>query len=208
MGFFKSIALLQFFLWFSFVNAAPTYQQMAKDFLFEIVEVAKFSKSQQGNITAESQTKVKSLSQKIDYTALAKKSLGARWAKYKEQERKDFLATLQTLLEEVVYPKAKNINVDNEDLKFEIVKGKPTQVKATAEVEREKKGEMVSQSLDIVMVYDAKSKKLVDAIIDGEQVSSNLKRQFDEALKKKTFAQIIEQMKKRVSDAKVANNPL
>lgn len=187
------------------LRAAPDakdFQKLAHDFMFEIVEVADYSKSKQGEISLESQNKVKSVSSKIDFLALAKTSLASKWGKFKEQERKDFLATLQDLLEQVVYPKAKNINVKNDDLKFVPVAKKAGHIMVLADVEREKKGEMVSEKIEIELVFDPKTGKIKDAVLEGETISANLKRQFDEALKKKSFSQIIEQMKKRVNESK------
>jgi len=186
---------------------AKDLTSISRDFMFEIVEVANFSKTKSGQISTESQNRVKSVSAKIDFVALAKKALTPKWSKYSETEKKDFLATLQELLEQVVYPKAKNINVQSDDLKFESVPGKKGRIKVTAEVEREKKGEMVTQNIEIELIYDLKISKITDAVVEGELISANLKRQFDEALKKKTFSQIIEQMKKRVDESKSPKTP-
>ena len=182
--------------------AAPDYSSLAKEFMTQLVDVAQKSKTQKGAVSQDSQTLVKSVSGRIDFSALARRSLGTRWTKYPAVDRTRFMATLQELLEVVVYPKAKNISVKGEDIKYEAVKGKSGEIKAMAEIEREKKGELVTEKLDVVLIFDSKSGKIVDAIIEEEQISANLKRQFDEALKKKTFQQIIEQMKKRVDEAK------
>lgn len=174
----------------------------AKTFMTDLVQLAQKSKAQEGKADSQSDAQVKALSDRVDFAALAKKSLGARWAKTPLGERNDFLKTLQELLESVVYPNAKKIAVKPEDLDYKIAPKNPNQVNVIGHVTREKNGEMVNQSLEVGLIYDPKTQKITDAVIEGEVLSQNLKRQFTEALKKKTFAQIIEKMKKRVNEAR------
>jgi ABC-type transporter MlaC component len=173
-----------------------------KVFMTELIEVANHSKAGQGAVDVKSQAEVKELSKKVDFEALARKSLGAKWKTFPPAQRHEFLSTLQELLEVVAYPRASKIALNPDDLKYDTVKGKSNEVKATGRIQREKRGELVTQDMEFVMIFDPKSKKVVDAVFEDEKISSNLNRQFTAALKKKSFQQIIDQMKKRVAEAK------
>ena len=175
----------------------------AKEFMGGRVEVAQLSQSAGGKTNADSQAKIRALSARVDFEALGRRSLGARWKKISAAERADFLKTLQELLEVVVYPAAKKITVKSQDLGYHEAPG--GKVIVTGKVERDKNGERVVQDLEIGLIYDAKSKKIIDAVLEGEVFSANLNRQFTEALKKQSFASIIAKMKKRVADARATS---
>ncbi len=183
---------------------AVDYIGPARTFMTDLVALSHLSKSSDGGVSKDSTTKVKELSARIDFNILAKTSLGpARWKSYSAPDRMKFMTTLQELLEVVVYPKAKNISANAQELKFDLNSKRPTAVKVSGQVERERKGEMLSEKMEVELIFDMKAEHIVDAVIAGELVSKNLKRQFDEALKKKTFKEIIAQMKKKVEQAKI-----
>jgi ABC-type transporter MlaC component len=176
----------------------------AQSFMSELIDLAQLSKDKAGARGDESAKIIKNLSSQVDFEALAKLALGSRWAKYPAKQKQNFLSTLQELLEVVVYPQAKKISAKKDDLHYTPSAKNAREVKVTGKIEHEKKGEIIQDEIDIVLIYAkaAKDPKIVDAILDGEKVSANLKRQFDNALKKQSFAQIIDKMKKRVNEAK------
>lgn len=183
--------------------AADTNVDRARGFLGDLIHLSELSRAKQGQQDDGSRKLVQSLSQRIDFELLAQRSLGKpRWSALKAQERKDFLGLLQELLEDVVYPQARKISSKAEALSFRSEGARKDQVLIEGTVERENKGEIVSTDLKVALVYDPKSHKILDAVLENEQISSNLKRQFDAALKKQTFAQILVKMKKRVQEAK------
>jgi ABC-type transporter MlaC component len=184
---------------FAFANEA-LYVDLSRKFFEDLVKVADTSKKTAGAQTEDSKAEIKKASEQIDFKRLAEKSLGTRWNKIKKSEREEFLKVLQELLEVVVYPQAKKISVKAGDIEYRLISQNPIQVQALSTIEREKRGEIVRQKLEVVILFDKSSKKIVDAIIEGENISSNLKRQFDEALKKQSFALIIEKMRKKVKD--------
>lgn len=188
------------FLWGVISLAAlASPEDQAKSFMSDLVEVAQLSQKQE-TPDANIKERIRSLSSRIDFTTLAQSSWGsARWKKFSKTDRKEFLDTLQELLEEVVYPNARKVAVRPEDLSY--TPGKGHRVNVQGRVVREKKGERVTQSVEVGLIYDRKDHKIVDAVIEGEVLSANLKRQFNEALKKQSFAQIIQKMKKRVAEA-------
>jgi ABC-type transporter MlaC component len=164
--------------------------------------VSESSKQTNGQQNESTTQKIKSVSSKVDFKKLAEKSLGRRWPNIKKTEKDEFLKVLQELLEVVVYPQAKKISVASSDIQYQLVSGAPPRVQALSLIEREKRGEKIKQKLEVVLIFDQKSQRIVDAVIEGEELSSNLKRQFDEALKKQSFASIIEKMRKKVKETK------
>ena len=184
-------------------------EAMARSFMKDLLEISDLSKKMvQGSSDLEilKKQKLDQVSRQIDWVDLSRSSLGPQWKKISESERKDFLATLQELLEEVVFPLAKKITMTSEQMDFSVSPKIKSQVKIQAKIEREKRGEIVQQELEVDLVYSkTKPERVVDAVIEGEKLSVNLRRQFEEALKKKTFSQILEKMKTRVKDARVKN---
>lgn len=174
----------------------------AQSFLKELLTLADISKSQAGKLTAESKKHIDSLSAQVDFVRLSSVSLGPKWQQITELQRKDFIATLRELIESVLYPKAHKISAKLSDVKFADVPGKRGQVEALTRYEYEKLGDRVVKNIRIVLLYDSKGTRIVDAILEGEQLSSNLRRQFEQALQKKTFQQILDSMKKKVAESK------
>lgn len=185
--------------------AAPSSIEVAKGLMTEMVNISVDSKNTHGATTEESKKKIAQISQKIDFIQLARRSFGARWSKFKESERNDFIATFERLLEVTVYPRAEKINAKGESLKYTNVPGKANVVQVNGQIEQERKGDIVQQDIELQLHIDPKTSKVIDVVIEGELLSKNLKRQFDEALKKKSFSEIISQMKKRVDESKKAS---
>ncbi|MEO5667200.1 MAG: ABC transporter substrate-binding protein [Bdellovibrionota bacterium] len=175
--------------------------EKSKSFVAQLLELGKLSREAKGALTPESKKSIQALSSQVDFQVLAAKSLGATWKKLTPAKRKDFLNTLQETIEVLLYPKADRITSSLNDVKFITTPAKPRQVNAQTTFEVEKQGDIIEKNIEFDLIFDARE-KVVDTIIQGEMVSTNLKRQFEQALQKKTFDQLLEQMKKRVADAK------
>jgi ABC-type transporter MlaC component len=174
------------------------YLPLAKDFLGHLIDF--YQKPRDPKDISPS---LKEVSSRVDFEALARKSMGKRWAGFAVADRKAFLDTLRELLEIIVYPQAKKIALKASDIQYDTVQGDTSpQVRAVGTVDRESNGEMISQKVEVIFVFDPSSQKIVDAIVEGEKVSTNLQRQFNEALKKETFRQIVDQMKRRLDEAR------
>ncbi|MBS1983367.1 MAG: ABC transporter substrate-binding protein [Bdellovibrionales bacterium] len=195
MNFARCLCLV---LCLSALPAQAAKVEAAKQFMTGLVDLARTSKSTEGKVSAESSRRVKALSDQIDFAALARKSLGSRWQKFADSERKDFLRTLQELLEVVVYPAAKRIAMGPDGF---VYSESADRVGVEGKIEREKNGEVLTQDLEVTLIFGGNG-KIADAVIEDEMVSANLKRQFDSALKKESFASIIQKMKKRVVEAR------
>lgn len=184
-------------------SSNQAYLDQARSFMSELVEVSKLSKAKKGERAEDSDKLVREVSGKVDFVGLAQRSLGKRWWSLDKGERNEFLKTLQGLLEEVAYPQAQKIAVNAEDIDYQYVSQKKEPVvRLYGQFEREKRGEIVLEKVESELVFDSKTKKIVDAVVEGETISTNLRRQFDEALKKKSFGQIVDLMKKRLAKAR------
>jgi ABC-type transporter MlaC component len=186
-----------------FVHSESSYQTRAKSFFGELLSLSEGAKVAGSTRGSETKRRLQALSAQVDLTKLARKSWGPkRWDSYPAADRKAFLQTLEDLLEWVVYPKAGRVSSDPKSLQYSDQKGSVGRVLIQGRMERERRGERVLSDVQVVLIYDTRSKKIVDAIVEGEQLSTNLKRQFDEALKKKTFQEVLAQMQKRVEEAR------
>lgn len=174
----------------------------AKLFVADLIELSKFSKAKAKLSTnAEAQKLLNKISATIDFEELAKTALGDRWNTLSETLKQDFLKTLRESIETLLYPRAHAISAPLSDIKFSSAESKPLNVKAKTRFESEKHGEIVERDLELELIYSKAKNRIVDAIIEGELVSSNLKRQFDQALKKRSFEELLTQMKQRLKDA-------
>jgi phospholipid transport system substrate-binding protein len=170
----------------------------ANQFLTELQKLSDNVKSKGDE--AERKKMVKQLSASVDFEGLAKKSLGAHWTKTPPAKREEFLKVLEDLVEKVLYPRAKRIESKVGDVKFTTVPGKPQSVKASTKYEYEKAGDIVSRNVEIELLYKnvGGKPKIVDAILEGEQVSANLKRQFTQILEKHTIDEVMEKMRQKL----------
>jgi ABC-type transporter MlaC component len=196
----------KFFVWavFSVVSmqhSGAAVMDKSKSFVSQLLELGQLSRATQGALSPESRKLIEGLSSQVDFESLASKSLGAtRWKQIDSATRQDFLKTLQETIETVLYPRADRITTSLNEVRFEANPKAARNVVARTKFETEKQGEIVERDLEFELIFDARE-KVVDAIIEGELVSANLKRQFDQALQKRSFEQILAQMKKRLADA-------
>jgi ABC-type transporter MlaC component len=174
----------------------------AKDFLKDLLDLSKISKATKGSDSPEARRLITALSDRVDFDTLARSALGTRWSSATPALRQDFRATLQNLLETVLYPKSHRMTAKLGDVVFTENPEAKGRITAKTRYEFEKKGELVERDLELVLVFGADDTRIVDAVIEGEVLSANLKRQFDQALQTKTLQQILDQLKKRVAEAK------
>jgi|GEM_PF-1238811 len=172
----------------------------AKGFVSDLIALGKISKGGTAlDLSPEGKKLVESLSTGVDFEALARSALGSKWDALKPAVKNDFMSTLRETIETVLYPRAHRISAPLNEIQFTKNSSKPMNVLAKTKFEAEKEGEIVERDLEFELIFGTGGKKIVDAWIEGELVSANLKRQFDQALQKKTMEQILEQMKKRLS---------
>jgi phospholipid transport system substrate-binding protein len=170
----------------------------ASEFLSDLMKLSENVKN--NGDQAERIKVIQKLSSSVDFEGLARKSLGKHWTNTSKAKRDEFLVVLKDLVEKVLYPRAKRINSKIGEIKFSEVAGSPSNVKATTKYEYEKAGDLVSRNVEIELVYKiiGKNPRIVDAILEGEQVSTNLNRQFSQILEKRTIDEVLEKMKQKL----------
>lgn len=178
---------------------------VAEDFLTSIVSAADMSKAQKGKLDASAKAKLRDLSSYVDIVALSQRALGKRWATLPKAQRDEFISTLTEILEEVVYPQAVKISAKSDEFTYKIDPSSSKSVLIHGTIERQKLGEVISNPFEMKLEFNLKTKKIVDAVIEKEAISLNLKRQFDRALEKRDFSAIIDLMKKRVAKARAGS---
>lgn len=171
----------------------------AKKFIHGLIELSESQRQQKGSSSSEVKTKIKTLSDQVNFTSLAEKALTPRWNKLKASQRVDFMKTLQSLLEEVAYPQAKKIKANAADLHYAAM-GSPQKVRVSGKIERSKKGEIINSDFEIVLHYAGG--KITDVVLEEELLSKNLKRQFAKAFETQSFDEILTKMKNRLPSAK------
>ncbi len=172
--------------------------ERADEFLADLMKLSDSVKSN-GDVSVRKEL-IKKLSSSVDFEGLAQKSLGKHWTSTSKAKRQEFLAVLKDLVEKVLYPRAKRINSKIGEIKFSAVPGRPSNVKASTKYEYEKAGDLVSRNVEIELVYKnfGNKSRIVDAILEGEEVSMNLNRQFSQILEKRTIDEVLEKMKQKL----------
>ena len=179
------------------VQANSKEVELARGFVTKLLKLGKLSKKYDDKSKADAKVIVKELSDGVDFSGLAAKSLHTTWDNMKQAKRDDFMETLQGMIEEVLFPRAHKISAPLNEIEFSLHPKNPKRVKAKTRFETEKHGEIIEKDLEIDLIYNGKG-LITDAWIEGELVSQNLQRQFDNALKKKSFDQILAQMKSKL----------
>jgi ABC-type transporter MlaC component len=187
---------------FSQLKASPIVDR-SKEFVSQLLELGKISKNtpESEENKKKSQALIEQLSKGVNFEALAKKSLGERWDSLRAETRTDFMQTLQETIETVLYPRAHRISAPLAEVEFKAHEKNKNHVIAKTQFEVERDGEIVERDLEFELVFDVNGTSIVDALIEGELVSHNLKRQFDQALEKRSFEEILAQMKRRLKQA-------
>jgi ABC-type transporter MlaC component len=191
---------------FAIPSSDAAVLDQSKAFVSQLLDLGKLSRTSKGVVTPESRVAIQTLSSRIDFEALAAKSLSGTWKNLSAAKRKEFLSILQESIEVFLFPKADRITSSLNEVKFTQNPQTPSQVKANTRFETTKQGEVVERTIEFELIFDTKE-KVADAILEGEKVSSNLKRQFDQALQKKTFDQLLDQLRKRIADARNPKKP-
>jgi len=170
----------------------------AKEFLNDLIKLSENVRASGSD--EERKALMRKISSSVDFEGLARKSLGKHWAKTTKAKREEFLQVLRELVEKVLYPRAKRINSKIGDIKFSDIPGKSGNVRASTKYEYEKAGDLVSRNVEIEILYGKVGGRLqiVDAILEGEQVSLNLNRQFSQILEKRTIDDVLKRMREKL----------
>ena len=94
------------------------------------------------------------------------------------------------------FPKARYVSAESEAITYKLLaRGK---VQVVGKVQREKAGDLIVNDFSIVLHMDPRN-RIYDVEFEKELLSANISRQIKKNLEKKTFAQLLSLMEKRVS---------
>ncbi len=134
----------------------------------------------------------------LDVELVSQKTLGKYWKKRTEQEQGKFVDMLSQLFEWVAFPNsAKFFN------ELELKYGKTAEKKGVATVPltviHKEEGEV---QIDFVLKQNSSRWRVVDVVLDGVSMRSNLRSQFYKVLKKKNYPELVKKMLKKLEEAK------
>ncbi len=153
-------------------------------------------------LTDKQQTANKKNSEKavtiLDVELVSQKTLGKYWKKRTEKEQGKFVTILGELFEWVAFPNSAKFF---SELKLEY--GKTIEKKGLATVPlkviHKEEGEV---QIDFVLRKNSNRWRVVDVVLDGVSMRSNLRTQFYKVLKKKNYPELVRRMLKKLEEAK------
>jgi ABC-type transporter MlaC component len=186
----KSVALLAIILsWTLSATAVAEPEAVAKEFLQDLISFAEAQDKGIDNSAAHDK-----LRGRIHFASFAQRALGKRAKAIKASEKKEFERLLIELVEKSAFPRARQLLPYKDEVKISKV-GKDVIV--DGRWFKEKNGDRVVREFQMKLLFDAQE-RIIDADFDGQPVSQNIARQVDKHMQKKSFADLLAQMRKRV----------
>ena len=138
------------------------------------------------------------LTKKVDSSlaldSLSQKALGAQWGKLDATQRDRFARLLRELLEKLAYPQASQFFTELEvEYGAEQVKDGQTVVPTTV-----KRREGGAVSIDYVLAKKGAQWRVVDIVLDGQNLASNVEGQIQAVLKQGSYDSLMTQMEAKL----------
>jgi phospholipid transport system substrate-binding protein len=126
--------------------------------------------------------------------ALSQNALGAQWSKLNRAERTRFASLLRELLQKLAYPEASQFFAGL-DVQFGIEQGKTEQKIVPTTVKRKEGGAV---SIDYVLQKSGSRWRVIDIILDGQSLASNVAAQIQAVLKQGSYDSLMAQMEAKL----------
>jgi phospholipid transport system substrate-binding protein len=126
--------------------------------------------------------------------ALSQNALGAQWSKLNRAERTRFASLLRELLQKLAYPEASQFFAGL-DVQFGIEQGKTEQKIVPTTVKRKEGGAV---SIDYVLQKSGARWRVIDIILDGQSLASNVAAQIQAVLKRGSYDSLMAQMEAKL----------
>lgn len=153
-------------------------------------------------LTSQQQVSNKKLSKKavgyLDVQLVSQETLGKYWEKRTEQEQGKFVSLLGELFEFVAFPNSAKFFSELE-LKFGKTVEKKGQATVPLKVIHKEEGEV---GIDFVLKQNSQEWRVVDVVLDGVSMRTNLKTQFYKILKKKNYPELVRKMMEKLEESK------
>ncbi len=128
---------------------------------------------------------------RFNYEEMAKRTLGAHWAKLSDAERREFVGLFTSLLTNTYADKitgysGEQVHYLNERLEGEYAEVRTKVVSGKAEI-----------PLDYRLLNQSRDWRVYDVIVDGVSLVNNYRGQFMKILRSSSYADLIEQLRKK-----------
>ncbi len=162
----------------------------------QVLSILKDSRDQNGDSKSVKREKIREITRKIfDYTEMSKRALARNWRNFTPRERKEFRDLFAELLENTYIDKIQGEYQDEKViyLSQELVTAEKALVKT----------KILRQNIDIPVNYSMRMRnetwRIYDVNIEGVSLVKNYRTQFSEILLKESPAQLIERLKKKIT---------
>ncbi len=128
---------------------------------------------------------------RFNYEEMAKRTLGAHWAKLSDAERREFVELFTSLLTNTYADKITGFSGEQVQYLNERLEGD------YAEVRTKIVSEKTEIPLDYRLLNQSSDWRVYDVIVDGVSLVNNYRGQFTKILRSSSYADLIEQLRKK-----------
>ncbi len=180
---------------FSFSEAINTPTEDIKTTINSIIDVLKDKELSLSARTAERRSKIRALiNERFDFKEMAKRSLARHWNKRTPEEKKEFVSIFSDLLEASYIGKILAYTDEKIIYKKESIKGNGRYAVVNTTVMTEK----VDIPIDYKVIFRGNGWMVYDVLIEGVSFISTYRSQYNQILKKESYAKLIQIMKNKL----------
>ncbi len=140
----------------------------------------------------------KVVGERFDYAEMSRRALGAPWANLSDKEKEEFVALFQTLLvnsyaDKVETYSGEGVQYINERSENEYAEVRTKVLTGKTEI-----------PLDYRLLNKSSAWRVYDVVVDGVSLVNNYRGQFTKILRNGTFADLLEQLRKKSEKIKTS----
>ena len=139
----------------------------------------------------------KVVSARFDYTEMSRRSLGAPWNQLTDQQKQEFVDLFRTLLTNSYADKIETYSGEGVQYLNERTE------KEYAEVRTKVLSGKTEIPLDYRLINKANDWRVYDVVVDGISLVNNYRGQFTKIIKSSSYADLVEQLRKKSEKLKV-----
>lgn len=136
--------------------------------------------------------------ERFDYPEMSRRALGAPWAKLSDKEKDEFVGLFQTLLVNSYADKVEAYSGEG------VVYINERTEKDYAEVRTKVLNGKTEIPLDYRLLFKASVWRVYDVVVDGVSLVNNYRGQFTKILRSGTFADLLDQLRKKSDKIKTS----
>jgi phospholipid transport system substrate-binding protein len=135
----------------------------------------------------------------LDFEEIAKRTLPAKWDTLTAMQRKEFLDTLQKLIER--RPLDRNLSIDlDSSVAYQSESIVDDEAVVSSMVTSYKTGRPARRSVEYKLVYRGNRWRLYDVVVEGVSLVDDYREQFSRIIKDDSFDGLLKRMKKKLGD--------